>query len=167
MKGKVFSPYIAGVIIGLLQIPTILLANMTLGTSGSFITMAKESLVLFVPFADPASLGHTNLWQVGISIGIVLGAWLYTYKVASERPVLGKRFGQTALYIRNFFGGFLLLVGARLANGCTTGNGISGTAQLDLSSWLVLIIMFSMAIGVAQLVCAFSTANTQCKGSVV
>jgi uncharacterized membrane protein YedE/YeeE len=41
-----------------------------------------------------------------------------------------------------FTGGFLLIIGARLAGGCTSGHIISGGMQLALSSWLFAIFVF-------------------------
>ncbi len=42
-----------------------------------------------------------------------------------------------------FTGGFLLLFGARLAGGCTSGHIISGGIQLAVSSWVFAFFVFS------------------------
>lgn len=41
-----------------------------------------------------------------------------------------------------FIGGFLLVFGARMAGGCTSGHIISGGVQLALSSYLFAIFVF-------------------------
>lgn len=41
-----------------------------------------------------------------------------------------------------FTGGFLLIIGARLAGGCTSGHIISGGVQAAFSSWLFAIVVF-------------------------
>ncbi len=41
-----------------------------------------------------------------------------------------------------FTGGFLLLFGARLAGGCTSGHIISGGMQLAVSSWVFAVFVF-------------------------
>jgi uncharacterized membrane protein YedE/YeeE len=70
---------------------------------------------------------------VGIFAGSALGAGLShdrTTVVISPlwqwrfRPSIGRRLTGA------FFGGALMLIGARLAKGCTSGHGISGTLQL-------------------------------------
>ena len=38
-----------------------------------------------------------------------------------------------------FGGGMLMAFGARLAGGCTSGHGISGTLQLNVASWISVI----------------------------
>jgi uncharacterized membrane protein YedE/YeeE len=48
-------------------------------------------------------------------------------------------------------GGFLALFGARLADGCTSGHGISGCLQLAVSGWFFFIVMFASGILTARL----------------
>ena len=50
-----------------------------------------------------------------------------------------------------FAGGVLMAFGARLAGGCTSGHGISGTLQLNAGSWLTVICMFIGGIATAML----------------
>ncbi|MGL5735148.1 MAG: YeeE/YedE thiosulfate transporter family protein, partial [Beijerinckiaceae bacterium] len=51
-------------------------------------------------------------------------------------------------------GGIIAMYGARLANGCTSGNGISGGLQLAVSGWLFLAVMFIAGIITAQIMFA-------------
>ena len=49
------------------------------------------------------------------------------------------RFGEGTVALRAgfaVFGGMLMAFGARLAGGCTSGHGLSGTMQLAGSSWI-------------------------------
>jgi uncharacterized membrane protein YedE/YeeE len=41
-----------------------------------------------------------------------------------------------------FLGGAVMAFGARLAGGCTSGHGISGTMQLSVGSWIALMCFF-------------------------
>jgi hypothetical protein len=47
-------------------------------------------------------------------------------------------------------GGILMAFGARLAGGCTSGHGISGTMQLNVASWISVICIFIGGIAVAM-----------------
>ncbi len=47
---------------------------------------------------------------------------------------------------RIFFGGFLVILGARLADGCTSGHGITGMGHLALRSMIAVGCMFGTAI---------------------
>jgi len=49
-----------------------------------------------------------------------------------------------------FAGGLLLLFGARLAGGCTSGHMISGISQLAVGSLIFGIVTFSVAILTAK-----------------
>jgi uncharacterized membrane protein YedE/YeeE len=64
------------------------------------------------------------------------------------------RFGDNAL-LRAFFaaaGGILLGFGARFAGGCTSGHGISGITQLNITSILTVIFMFAGGIATAFII---------------
>ena len=50
-----------------------------------------------------------------------------------------------------FLGGFIMLFGARLAGGCTSGHGISVFAQLSAGSTLAVVAMFAGGIATAML----------------
>jgi len=49
-----------------------------------------------------------------------------------------------------FAGGFILLFGARLAGGCTSGHGISGISQIAVGSIITVIFMFAGGIFAAR-----------------
>ena len=51
------------------------------------------------------------------------------------------------------------MYGARLANGCTSGNGISGGRQLALSGWVFLAVMFVTGTATAFLMYNFKSAT--------
>lgn len=155
---KNWSPYVSGLIIGLLQIPAVLLGGYTLGVSSAFVTIVKESFLFIFDHDAPHLLGATNIWQVGLAIGIFMGALLSAKLSKTKRQSISPVWKEemniskpNMRYILSFLGGMLLIVGARLANGCTSGNGISGTSQLNVSSWIVLMAMFVSAVVVANL----------------
>jgi hypothetical protein len=53
-------------------------------------------------------------------------------------------------YALAFVAGFLMLLGARIADGCTSGHGLSGMAQLAVGSTVALAAMFAGGIGAAM-----------------
>ena len=63
------------------------------------------------------------------------------------------RFGDSPIkrYLVSFIGGVLVLLGSRLAGGCTSGHGISGTMQLAVSSWVAAMCFFAGGIATAFL----------------
>lgn len=159
-----WSPYAAGILIGLLQIPAFLLVNTALGASSSFVTIGAQIAAWFdseamqnAYFAAHAS-GGKNWWQVAMVVGIVLGAMLSARLSGKLRgavsPVWEKATGISGFAPRAamaFAGGFVLLFGARIAGGCTSGHGISGIAQLAVSSVVTVVAMFVGGVAVALL----------------
>ena len=63
-----------------------------------------------------------------------------------------QRFGDSVAkrYLAVFIGGFLVLFGARLAGGCTSGHMMSGTMQTAVSGYLFTLGAFIVAIPLAM-----------------
>jgi hypothetical protein len=92
-------------------------------------------------------------------LSMVLGAFLSaktkgpnptaTDRIAPE--VWRNRFGEQALtrYIATFAGGVLVLFGARLAGGCTSGHMMSGMMQTSISGYIFALGAFIAAIPIA------------------
>ncbi|MGE0202356.1 MAG: YeeE/YedE thiosulfate transporter family protein [Hyphomicrobiaceae bacterium] len=163
-NARAWSPYMAGVIIGLLQIPTFLLLNTALGASSSFVTVAGHIATVFdagaadIKYFAKHLWGAKNWWQVAIVVGIALGAFLSMRLSGARRqtisPVWGRAMGVHSLGVRApiaFVAGFVMLLGARIAGGCTSGHGISGMAQLSIGSTVAVAAMFAGGILVALL----------------
>jgi uncharacterized membrane protein YedE/YeeE len=164
LSKSAWSPYAAGVLIGLLQIPAFLLVDTALGASSSFVTAAGHLARLLDPtiaqidYVAKHLAGAKNWWQVALVVGIALGAFLSSRLSGLRRsgmsPVWPRALGTTGLGQRilvAFAGGFVLLLGARIADGCTSGHGISGMAQLAVGSTIAVAAMFAGGIAAAAL----------------
>lgn len=162
---KAWSPYAAGIIIGLLQVPAFLLVGTALGTSSSYVTIGGELMTAVDPaagsigyVAQHVALTAKNWWQVALVVGIAAGAFLSMRLSGSSRaaisPIWARALGTPSparRYAIAFGAGVLMLVGARLADGCTSGHGVSGTAQLAISSLVAVGAMFAGGILTATL----------------
>lgn len=164
VRSKAWSPYVAGAIIGLLQIPTFLLMDTALGASSSFVTIAAhfasffDSRVSDVKYLASHMWGAKNWWQVAVVAGIAIGAFVSMKLSGAKRdiisPVWAEATGARTLSARAplaFVAGFIMLFGARIAGGCTSGHGISGIAQLSVGSTLAVAAMFTGGIMTAML----------------
>ncbi|MBZ0146829.1 MAG: YeeE/YedE family protein [Pseudorhodoplanes sp.] len=159
LTARSWSPYAAGIVIGLLQIPAFLLINTALGASSSFVTVAASLAALFDPAinAIPYFKNHVSTakdwWQVALVAGVALGAFISVTMAGTTRPAMSEIWGRV-MGIRSFparlaiafAGGFILLLGARIANGCTSGHGLSGLSQLAVSSLIAMAAMFVSGI---------------------
>ncbi len=166
LTDKAWSPYLAGVVIGLLQIPAFLLIETALGASSSYVTIGGLIASLFDPsivridyVAKHIAATGKNWWQValvaGIGIGAFLSAMLSGARRAAISPIWARALGSPSpakRYSLAFIAGFLMLFGARIADGCTSGHGLSGVAQLAVGSTVAVAAMFAGGIATAMLV---------------
>lgn len=157
---RAWSPYLAGIVIGLLQIPAFLLIETALGASSSYVTIGG----LIGSWIDPniLNIGYVarhvaatakNWWQVALVVGVGLGAFLSMRLSKTARrsmsPIWTRALGSsspTSRYALAFVAGFIMLFGARIADGCTSGHGLSGVAQLAVGSIVAVTAMFAGGI---------------------
>ena len=91
----------------------------------------------------------------GIAIGALLSVKLSGARRQSISPIWQRALGSASparRYTVAFFGGFIMLFGARIADGCTSGHGLSGMAQLAVGSTVAVAAMFVGGIATATLV---------------
>lgn len=121
------------------------------GFLGKFFTPRRtKSLAYFKD--NPPRVGWEFVFVIAVIAGGAIAA-MTGGEFANEwlSPMWVARFGDSiALRAMIAFGGGLLMaLGARLAGGCTSGHGISGTLQLNVASWISLICFFIGGIAVA------------------
>lgn len=159
-----WSPYVAGTLIGVLSWIAFLSVDKPIGVS----TAVAKTMGMLERVVAPAHVdGNAYFqkfkpavdWEWMLVLGVALGAWLSSRlsgdKPPSELPPLWRqRFGvsKTNRYIMSFYGGVLLMLGARIAGGCTSGHGISGSLQLALSSWIFFLTLFVSGLLTAAIV---------------
>jgi hypothetical protein len=161
LRLRSWSPYVVGALIGVLSWFTFATADKALGVSTTFVRAAGLAEQAIVPThvqenAYFMSKGVKVDWQMMLVIGIVAGtflsAWLSKGLRIERVPELWKaRFGESVWlrYAMAFLGGVILIFGARLAGGCTSGHGISGALQLALSGWTFFMAVFAAGIATA------------------
>jgi hypothetical protein len=165
VREKAWSPYVAGVVIGLLQVPAFLIIETALGASSSYVTIGG----LLAAWIDPSILKidyvarHVtatgkNWWQVALVGGIAIGAFISMWLSGARRRPISPIWANALRspsparrYAVAFVGGFVMLFGARLADGCTSGHGLSGVAQLAVGSTVAVAAMFAGGIATALL----------------
>lgn len=118
---------------------------------------------LFLPGYDysrqvAATVGWEPLSDLGVLAGAFLSAYFVSRRFTGFRPVVppswrnrfGSRRGKRALAV--FVGSFLVLYGARMAGGCTSGHTLSGGVQLSVSAWLFTAAVVAAMLLTAKLV---------------
>jgi uncharacterized protein len=159
-----WSPYIVGVGIGILSWLSFLISRQPIACSTTFAKASGMIEKLFQgkkvdlkPYYQKVKLVVDWQWMlvVGIIIGSLISAWLsgdFHWKWVPS--VWADAFGSDPLLrvIVALVGGVCIGFGARWADGCTSGHGISGTMQLAVSSWISAICFFIGGILMAHMI---------------
>ncbi|XP_071963645.1 uncharacterized protein [Antedon mediterranea] len=151
---RAWPSYLCGGLIGLLQIPIILAVEDTLGGSSSYCTMvsqafSNDSLNKWSPYLANLSGGIDNWWQVYYVASAILGGFMSSHLSGTY----GSAEGVGA--VEAFLGGALMVFGARLAGGCTSGHGLSGLGTLNILSFLAVPAMFGGGMATAAIMDTF------------
>lgn len=158
-----WSPYAAGIGIGILSWFTWLISKQPIGCSTSYTRSAGIIERLFRKKDIEHRLYYQEVkpiidWQWMLVLGIIIGAFISSVLSGDFQlqwiPLKWQStFGSNLIFrlIIAFTGGVLLGFGSRWADGCTSGHGISGTMLLSVASWLSAVCFFIGGIIMAQL----------------
>lgn len=154
MKEKSFwSPYIAGIGLGLTLLASFVIAGQGLGASRAFTVVAGAGMQNVLP-AYTSTLSYLSKylelspfrdWTVlevgGVLLGALAGVLLSRgFRFRFDR---GAGLSISTRVMTAFGGGVILGFASRLARGCTSGVALTGGAQLALSGWIFVIAMFA------------------------
>lgn len=87
---------------------------------------------------------NPNNYDLIFFLSVPFGAFVAFMLFSKERKISFSFDFKEAL--GSLFGGFLLLYGARMAGGCTSGHMMSGIMQSSLSGFVFAISVFAMGI---------------------
>ncbi|WP_321472192.1 YeeE/YedE thiosulfate transporter family protein [uncultured Paludibaculum sp.] len=159
-----WSPYVVGSLIGVLSWFAFVTADRPLGVSTALAKTAGMAEHVVVPAHVESNAYFQKFvpavdWEWMLVAGIFLGAFasarLSGDNAVETVPTLWRRrFGASPAkrYLAAFAGGVILALGARLASGCTSGNGISGSLQLAVSGWVFFGSLFLSGLATAFLI---------------
>jgi uncharacterized protein len=169
-KDNGWSPYLAGALLGLLAIVSVYASTTLLGKTsylGASTTFVRAAGLVERSVAADQVLANEYFvktkvkvdWQFMLVVGIFLGALISSmtdksFKIEHIPPIWQQRFGASVgkRAAGAFFGGIVAMVGARMADGCPSGHGLSGMMQLSVSSFVALVMFFAVGVVVATFV---------------
>jgi uncharacterized membrane protein YedE/YeeE len=150
-----WSPYIVGASIGVLSWLVFVITAKPLGISTAISALSGG---VMSPFVGADMVAANTYWKRhGLSlnygmlflIGTFLGALVSSvvsgrFNIETVPSEWAARFGDSKIkrYAWAIVGGILVMYGARMAGGCTSGNGISQSLQLAVVGWTFLVFMF-------------------------
>ena len=163
LTSKPWSPYLAGALSGVAMILSVWVSGKYFGASTTFVKSAgmiekafcaqkvarMDYFVKEVPKID---------WQWMFVIGILIGSLMGSttsggFRWKAVPDMWETRFGPSRVKrgIMAFIGGLIAMFGARLADGCPSGHGLSGSLQLAVSGFISLLCFFIGGIIVARI----------------
>lgn len=160
---KGWNPYLAGALSGLVSIFSVWIAGKYLGASTTFVrtTGMLEKLI------DPSRVAKMEYfikevpqvdWQWMFVVGVLIGAFIAaktggSFQWQSVPDMWQARFGSSVVKrgVFAFVGGIIAMFGARLADGCPSGHGLSGSLQLSVSGFIALVCFFLGGVIVARI----------------
>ncbi|KAI9366017.1 hypothetical protein DFJ73DRAFT_792194 [Zopfochytrium polystomum] len=152
----------AGLVIGATQLASLLAVQKPLGASSVYPYIGGNIARLLDPlgwrsnapyykdYVDDHDHGFLTAGMVlggALSAALAGGAAVAAVPEVFVHPAAGLPSAGAA-----FVGGLLLVYGSRVAGGCTSGHGISGVAQLSLSSFVTVMAMFAAAMGLTPFI---------------
>ena len=166
---KSWSPYVVGIAIGVLSWLAFATADRHLAITLQYEHIAAMAQMAVAPEAASSNryyavrgqaglepkVGWYLMLLIGVFIGALLSSWLSGDRSRITVPPLWRwRFGKSKMkrFAAAFAGGAIMVLGARIAGGCTSGHGISGTLQLAVQSWTFIGLAFLAAVATAFLI---------------
>jgi uncharacterized membrane protein YedE/YeeE len=165
-----WNPYLAGAIVGILAIASAAVTTKLLGKTsylGASTTFVRAAGLIEKTVADEHVTSNEYYtkekvrvdWQFMLVIGIFLGALISSitdksFELENVPPTWKNRFGPSIAKraVAAFAGGIIAMIGARMADGCPSGHGLSGMMQLSVSAFAALALFFVSGIITARLV---------------
>jgi hypothetical protein len=148
-----WSPYAAGVGIGLTVLAAFVLTGHGLGASGLLSRLGAHGLALVAPDHVAANAywgpvlgqGLADYWLLWAVVGVVIGGFVSSalggrLEAGLDRGALISPGARIALAV---FGGALVGFATRFTRGCTSHQALSGGALLSLGSWVFMLSVFA------------------------
>ncbi|MDR3542324.1 MAG: YeeE/YedE thiosulfate transporter family protein [Desulfosporosinus sp.] len=159
MKLKIWSPWSAGVLLGLTATASYVLVDKTIGSSGGLESIDSLLLKLFhsnlansmyFKFQMPPVLSFQILLFAGMLLGAFTSSiWSKDFKFRMMPDQLWTQiFGPSKLkrWSLIFIGGIIIEYASGIAGGCTSGLAISGTMQLSPAGLIFIVGLFVSGI---------------------
>jgi hypothetical protein len=166
---ETWSPYVAGILLGVVGVLAVWISNSLLGASGAFENLAGmigKAVApaafnnLYFNFIMPPGITWGVILLVGVFFGGLIGAATsktlqWGKKGSANSDAQWKRiFGPQTWkrWVLGFFGAILLEYAAGIAGGCTSGLAISGGMLLVPAAFLFIAGMFGSGILTALII---------------
>jgi integral membrane sensor domain MASE1 len=153
---------VAGFLLGMVLLATIVITGRGLGASGAVKDVAIATVDAVAPaharsspfyklYVGPGKESPMKSWLVFEVAGVIIGA--FVSGLISDRLRFTTEGGPRLRPSRRWFfagtGGALFAIGAQFARGCTSGAALSGMAVLSTAGFVTMLAIFGTGYAVA------------------
>lgn len=160
-----WNPYLVGIGLGIVLLSAFVIMGRGLGASGALSTSVAVIVNAVSPehaannpfyqkYLGDGSISPFKDWLVFLVIGVFIGGF-FSGAIAGRNKMMiekGPRFSNNKRLLLAFVGGTLMGFGAKMARGCTSGQGLTGGAMLSVGGWAFMLMVFAGAYAMAYFV---------------
>lgn len=159
------NPYLIGVLLGLVLLSAFVIMGRGLGASAALSTVVAvgvekvspstvENNSFYEGYLGDGTESPWKNWMIFEIIGLVIGGFI-SGAISGRNKIMiekGPRISNKKRLVLAFIGGALMGYGAKLARGCTSGQGLTGGALLSVGGWAFMLAVFAGAYAFAYFV---------------
>ena len=160
-----WNPYLVGIGLGIVLLSAFVIMGRGLGASGALSTSVAVIVNAVAPdhaannpfyqkYLGDGSVSPFKDWLVFLVIGVFIGGF-FSGAIAGRNKMMiekGPRISNKKRLLFAFVGGTLMGFGAKMARGCTSGQGLTGGAMLSVGGWAFMLMVFAGAYAMAYFV---------------
>ena len=160
-----WNPYLVGIGLGIVLLSSFVIMGRGLGASGALSSMVAVVVNTFAPdhaahnnfyqgYLGDGTVSPFKDWLVFLVIGVFIGGFISGAIAGRNKMMIekGPRISNKKRLLFAFIGGSLMGFGAKMARGCTSGQGLTGGSMLSVGGWAFMLMVFAGAYATAYFV---------------
>ena len=160
-----WNPYLVGIGLGIVLLSSFIIMGRGLGASGALSSMVAVVVNAFAPdhaannsfyrgYLGDGTVSPFKDWLVFLVIGVFIGGFISGALAGRNKMMIekGPRISNKKRLLFAFIGGSLMGFGAKMARGCTSGQGLTGGSMLSVGGWAFMLMVFAGAYATAYFV---------------
>ncbi len=160
-----WNPYLVGIGLGIVLLASFVIMGRGLGASGalsSLVTVVVNAVApehaannsFYQGYLGDGTVSPLKDWLVFLVIGVFIGGFISGALAGRNKMMIekGPRISNKKRLLFAFIGGSLMGFGAKMARGCTSGQGLTGGSMLSVGGWAFMLMVFAGAYATAYFV---------------
>ena len=160
-----WNPYLVGIGLGIVLTLTFIIMGRGLGASGAMSSIVAvvvdevapehaQNNIFYQNYLGDGTQSPLKDWLVFEVLGVMVGGFI-SGAVSGRNKIMvekGPRITNKKRFLFAFIGGSLMGIGAKMARGCTSGQGLTGGSMLSVGGWAFMLMVFAGAYAMAYFV---------------